>query len=201
MNVFECQQLIFSSTFVISLFSFTLEETNLFGSYSCVNWVYLIFKSKMGIISLDLFLWSGFWVLTIYIGQKIERSLTAWFCSQWAASIDPYVILTYRTQEHKSTVQKGASLANLTQHLLIYVPFYVWWLELISVLWIPDSGSKPQWNENFLFTVSDSTSELNLKIMDKDNFTQDDFLGEATWVKFSFNFYIFLTFPVKLHWR
>ncbi|BAT97891.1 C2 domain-containing protein [Vigna angularis] len=68
--------------------------------------------------------------------------------NDFLSSIDPYVILTYRTQEHKSTVQE-------------------------------DSGSKPQWNESFLFTVSDSTSELNLKIMDKDNFTQDDSLGET----------------------
>lgn len=59
------------------------------------------------------------------------------------------------------------------------------------VLWIPDAGSKPQWNESFLFTVSDSASELNLKIMDKDNFSQDDCLGEATWVEFFFNFHIF----------
>ncbi|TKY63865.1 C2 domain-containing protein [Spatholobus suberectus] len=69
--------------------------------------------------------------------------------NDFLSSIDPYVILTYRAQEHKSTVQEGA-------------------------------GSNPQWNESFLFTVSDSASELNLKIMDKDKFSQDDSLGEAT---------------------
>ncbi|XP_015948173.1 elicitor-responsive protein 3 [Arachis duranensis] len=69
--------------------------------------------------------------------------------SDFLANIDPYVILSYRSQEHKSTVAEGA-------------------------------GSNPQWNESFLFTVSDSSCELNLKIMDKDNFSQDDFLGEAT---------------------
>ncbi|KAK7292611.1 hypothetical protein RJT34_15462 [Clitoria ternatea] len=69
--------------------------------------------------------------------------------NDFLANIDPYVILTYRAQEHKSTVQEGA-------------------------------GSNPQWNESFLFTISDSTCELNLKIMDKDKFSQDDFLGEAT---------------------
>ncbi|MED6106887.1 hypothetical protein PIB30_008582 [Stylosanthes scabra] len=63
--------------------------------------------------------------------------------------IDPYVILTYRSQEHKSTVLEGA-------------------------------GTKPQWNESFLFTVIDSASELNLRIMDKDNLSDDDYLGEAT---------------------
>ncbi|KAI4328749.1 hypothetical protein L6164_021081 [Bauhinia variegata] len=59
---------------------------------------------------------------------------------------DPYVILTYRTQQHRSSVAKG---------------------------------SDPLWNESFLFTVSDSESELNLRIMDKDTFTDDDFVGEA----------------------
>ncbi|XP_020213269.1 C2 domain-containing protein At1g63220 [Cajanus cajan] len=68
--------------------------------------------------------------------------------NDFLSSIDPYVILTYRAQEHKSTVQEGA-------------------------------GSNPQWNESFLFTVSDSASELNLKIMDKDKFSEDDSLGEA----------------------
>ncbi|OIW02074.1 hypothetical protein TanjilG_14597 [Lupinus angustifolius] len=68
--------------------------------------------------------------------------------SDFLSSVDPYVILTYRAQEHKSTVKEGA-------------------------------GSSPQWDEIFLFTVSDSASELNLKIMDKDHFSKDDFLGEA----------------------
>jgi len=42
-----------------------------------------------------------------------------------------------------------------------------------------DGGSEPQWNESFVFTVSDNTSELFIKLMDKDTFTADDFLGEA----------------------
>ncbi|XP_061340182.1 16 kDa phloem protein 2-like isoform X2 [Gastrolobium bilobum] len=69
--------------------------------------------------------------------------------NNFLSSIDPYVILTYRTQEHKSTVQE-------------------------------DAGSNPQWNESFLFTISDSASELNLRIMDKRKFRKDDSLGEAT---------------------
>ncbi|XP_045800261.1 elicitor-responsive protein 3 [Trifolium pratense] len=68
--------------------------------------------------------------------------------NDFLSSIDPYVILTYKSQEHKSSVQEGA-------------------------------GSNPQWNETFLFTVSDSASELNLKIMEKDNFTNDDNIGEV----------------------
>ncbi|TKY65561.1 C2 domain-containing protein [Spatholobus suberectus] len=68
--------------------------------------------------------------------------------SDFFGKMDPYVILSYRTQEHRSSVAKGA-------------------------------GSKPQWNESFLFTVSDSVSELNLRLMDQDLLTSDDFLGEA----------------------
>ncbi|KAM5555159.1 16 kDa phloem protein 2 [Rosa sericea] len=41
-------------------------------------------------------------------------------------------------------------------------------------------GTNPEWNENFLFTVTDDVTELRLKIMDKDTFTADDFVGEAT---------------------
>ncbi|XP_058744058.1 16 kDa phloem protein 2-like [Vicia villosa] len=67
--------------------------------------------------------------------------------NDFLTSVDPYVILTYRAQEHKSNVQEGA-------------------------------GSNPQWNETFLFTVSDAASELNLKIMEKDNYS-DDNIGEA----------------------
>ncbi|XP_020220099.1 C2 domain-containing protein At1g63220 isoform X1 [Cajanus cajan] len=67
--------------------------------------------------------------------------------SDFFGKMDPYVILTYRAQEHKSSVAKGA-------------------------------GSTPRWNESFLFTVSDSVSELNLRLMDKDRF-RDDFIGET----------------------
>nr|CAB3486212.1 unnamed protein product [Digitaria exilis] len=59
--------------------------------------------------------------------------------------MDPYVILTCRTQEQKSSVAKGA-------------------------------GSEPEWNETFIFTVSDDTPQLHLKIMDSD-ITADDFEG------------------------
>lgn len=41
------------------------------------------------------------------------------------------------------------------------------------------AGSEPEWNETFVFTVSDDTPQLHLKIMDSD-LTNDDFVGEAT---------------------
>ncbi|KAM1444515.1 hypothetical protein ACFX2I_040655 [Malus domestica] len=43
-------------------------------------------------------------------------------------------------------------------------------------------GSEPEWNETFTFTVSDDVDDLRLKIMDKDTFGSDDFVGEATGV-------------------
>ncbi|CAN6232621.1 unnamed protein product [Urochloa humidicola] len=41
-------------------------------------------------------------------------------------------------------------------------------------------GSNPEWNENFVFTVSDQTTDLLIKLMDSDTGTADDFVGEAT---------------------
>ncbi|CAL5069048.1 unnamed protein product [Urochloa decumbens] len=40
-------------------------------------------------------------------------------------------------------------------------------------------GSDPEWNETFVFTVSDSTEELFIKLLDSDGGTDDDFVGEA----------------------
>ncbi|TQE04552.1 hypothetical protein C1H46_009859 [Malus baccata] len=69
--------------------------------------------------------------------------------NDFLGNMDPYVILTVRTQDKKSTVVSG-------------------------------QGSEPEWNETFSFTVSDDVDELRLKIMDKDTFSSDDFIGEAT---------------------
>ncbi|GLJ41257.1 hypothetical protein SUGI_0854010 [Cryptomeria japonica] len=41
-------------------------------------------------------------------------------------------------------------------------------------------GSNPEWNEKFVFTVSEGTTELILKIMDSDAANEDDFVGEAS---------------------
>jgi hypothetical protein len=41
-------------------------------------------------------------------------------------------------------------------------------------------GTNPEWNENFVFTVSDQTADLLIKLMDSDTGTADDFVGEAT---------------------
>ncbi|KAG8060104.1 hypothetical protein GUJ93_ZPchr0002g23463 [Zizania palustris] len=41
-------------------------------------------------------------------------------------------------------------------------------------------GSNPEWNENFVFTVSDLATELLIKLLDSDTGSGDDFVGEAT---------------------
>lgn len=69
--------------------------------------------------------------------------------TDFLSNMDPYVILTCRTQEQKSSVASG-------------------------------KGSDPEWNENFIFNVSEGASNLILKIMDSDRLSQDDFVGETT---------------------
>lgn len=41
-------------------------------------------------------------------------------------------------------------------------------------------GSNPEWNESFVFTISDGVTELAIKLKDSDTCTADDFVGEAT---------------------
>ncbi|XP_059634129.1 elicitor-responsive protein 3-like [Cornus florida] len=69
--------------------------------------------------------------------------------SDFFTSMDPYAIVSCRSQERKSSVASG-------------------------------KGSNPEWNETFVFTISDGASELKIKIMDSDNLSEDDFVGEAT---------------------
>ncbi|KAH6813163.1 Calcium-dependent lipid-binding family protein [Perilla frutescens var. frutescens] len=69
--------------------------------------------------------------------------------SDFLSGMDPYTIITYRTQEKKSGIASG-------------------------------KGSCPEWNESFLFSISNDHTELKIKLMDKDTFTADDFIGEAT---------------------
>ncbi|RWW44513.1 hypothetical protein BHE74_00049738 [Ensete ventricosum] len=68
-------------------------------------------------------------------------------------NMDPYAVLTCRTQEQKSSVASGCIDTG--------------------------KGSDPEWNESFVFTVSDSVPELTIKLMDSDTGSSDDFVGEA----------------------
>ncbi|XP_059072847.1 elicitor-responsive protein 3 isoform X2 [Cryptomeria japonica] len=42
-----------------------------------------------------------------------------------------------------------------------------------------NEGSNPEWNETFVFKLSEGASDLLIRILDKDRFSADDFLGEA----------------------
>ncbi|XP_047306857.1 16 kDa phloem protein 1 [Impatiens glandulifera] len=71
----------------------------------------------------------------------------------FGGGIDPYVVMKYKTQERNSSVARG-------------------------------SGSNPEWNEKFSFRVEypggDNNYKLILTVMDKDTFSADDALGQAT---------------------
>jgi len=72
----------------------------------------------------------------------------------FGGGIDPYVVMQYKSQERKSTVARG-------------------------------KGGSPVWNEKFTFRVEypgggDSQNKLILNVMDKDTFSSDDYLGQAT---------------------
>ncbi|CAL5322505.1 hypothetical protein CsSME_00000796 [Camellia sinensis var. sinensis] len=73
----------------------------------------------------------------------------------FGGGIDPYVLIQYKSQEHKSSVIRG-------------------------------QGGNPVWNEKFTFSVEypseeeDERYKLILNIMDKDTFSADDYLGQAT---------------------
>lgn len=75
------------------------------------------------------------------------------FGSDFLGKIDPYVIVQYRSQERKSSTAR-------------------------------DDGRNPSWNEVFRFQINSSAAngqhKLFLRIMDHDNFSSDDFLGQAT---------------------
>lgn len=57
----------------------------------------------------------------------------------------------------------------------------------LMIFWLISTceGSRPRWNETFVFIISDDSgvvcTRLKIKIMDKDTFSKDDFVGEATW--------------------
>ena len=96
----------------------------------------------------------------------------------WTADMDPYVLLTVNSQEKKSTVVSG-TLLDIKLPLLNYELHWCTWSKMYMYA---AQGSNPEWNETFLFTISDDSADLHLKIMEKDNFSADDYVGEAMWV-------------------
>ncbi|XP_065869869.1 16 kDa phloem protein 1 isoform X2 [Euphorbia lathyris] len=75
--------------------------------------------------------------------------------SDFLNKIDPYVVLQYKNQERQSQVARGAG-----------------------------EGGSPVWNEKLTFRAEypgqGGEYKLILKIMDKDTFSADDYLGQAT---------------------
>ncbi|KAF3433697.1 hypothetical protein FNV43_RR24800 [Rhamnella rubrinervis] len=73
--------------------------------------------------------------------------------TDFLGDMDPYVLIQYKGQERKSSVARG-------------------------------QGSNPVWKEKFLFNVeypgSGEGYKLILKILDKDTFSSDDYIGQAT---------------------
>ncbi|KAK1668120.1 hypothetical protein QYE76_056279 [Lolium multiflorum] len=73
--------------------------------------------------------------------------------TDFLGKIDPYVIVQYRSQERKTSTAR-------------------------------DAGRNPSWNEVLKFQISSTAAnvqhKLLLRIMDHDNFSSDDFLGQAT---------------------
>ncbi|XP_015699248.1 elicitor-responsive protein 1 isoform X2 [Oryza brachyantha] len=73
--------------------------------------------------------------------------------NDFLGKIDPYVVVQYRSQERKSSVAR-------------------------------DQGKNPSWNEVFKFQINSTAAtgqhKLFLRLMDRDTFSRDDLLGEAT---------------------
>ncbi|KAG6578692.1 16 kDa phloem protein 1, partial [Cucurbita argyrosperma subsp. sororia] len=73
--------------------------------------------------------------------------------TDFLGGIDPYVLIQYKGQERKSSVAR-------------------------------DEGGSPVWNETFTFRAeypgSGDDFKLVLKIMDHDNFSADDFIGQTS---------------------
>ncbi|KAG6529223.1 hypothetical protein ZIOFF_011419 [Zingiber officinale] len=131
--------------------------------------------------------------------------------ADFLGNMDPYAILTCRSQEQKSSiasacplvssylrlgslgvgysigcdVRQCATLLNdieMGSFVLEYgrsnkeTNFLCWYDNPIVDT---GAGNEPEWNETFVFTVSDSTTDLIIKLFDKDTFSSDDFVGET----------------------
>jgi Ca2+-dependent lipid-binding protein len=98
--------------------------------------------------------------------------------------MDPYVVLTLRSHEQKSTVAKG-NIHPSAYHVVTVSSLLVSeinHLNSVSATGTTGAGSEPEWNETFVVRVfgsADNSPELSIKIMDSDNFSADDLVGEA----------------------
>ncbi|GFQ03438.1 elicitor-responsive protein 1 [Phtheirospermum japonicum] len=83
--------------------------------------------------------------------------------------VDPYVVIQYKNQEQKSVASSRRKVSKFQMH---------------CCLCLGGQGTSPVWDEKFKFKVElpggDDQHKLLLKIMDHDNFTNDDYLGLST---------------------
>lgn len=99
------------------------------------------------------------------------------------AKMDPYAIITCRTQEQKSNVAAG--FTYYTSQKFFHFYDYRLFQSNILLQWVLNQtgqGSSPEWNETFVFSVSGEVLELVIKIMDSDVISEDDFVGEAKYI-------------------
>ncbi|XP_011077215.1 elicitor-responsive protein 1 [Sesamum indicum] len=83
--------------------------------------------------------------------------------------MDPYVVIQYKNQEQKTTTGRRQTSKSFMQ----------------CCLCLRGQGGRPVWNEKYKFSVEykagdEEQHKLLLKLMDRDHFTDDDYLGQAT---------------------
>ncbi|KAJ0101899.1 hypothetical protein Patl1_06404 [Pistacia atlantica] len=98
--------------------------------------------------------------------------------TDFLGDVDPYVVMQYKGQERKSSVAQGYQKCFQIARSAFKKKY------VHTVIICAGQGGNPSWNEKFTFRVEypgcGGQYKLVLKIMDKDTFTHDDFLGEAT---------------------
>jgi hypothetical protein len=92
------------------------------------------------------------------------------------------VIVQYRSQERKSSTARGLFLISFLTSADIV--FLISRNNETNLCCNADEGKNPIWNEVLKFQISSTAAnvqhKLILRIMDHDNFSRDDFLGQAT---------------------
>lgn len=92
--------------------------------------------------------------------------------TEFFGRMDPYVVIQYKNQEQKSTTGRSKTSKSRLR---------------CCICLRGQGGRRAEWNEKFKFGVEfpedqqqQQQQKLLLKIMDNDNFTQHDYLGQAT---------------------
>ncbi|KAH6802371.1 hypothetical protein C2S51_033817 [Perilla frutescens var. frutescens] len=93
--------------------------------------------------------------------------------TEYFGRIDPYVVIQYKNEEQKSTTGRPKTTKSRLR------------LRLRCCICLQGQGGRRAvWNEKFKIRVEypeeKQQQKLLLKIMDNDNFTQHDYLGQAT---------------------